>query len=418
MPAHLKCLIKWLNKKCLKIDNEFITYWDFSEMNCDICKVDIPLDLEELQNYNNFENKANIKNLKNDVNLQNEAKFGDLENFNNNLQNRVKNSKDLKNGINSRNGVNRSELEGGLNLSNGIKIGELDKKENDDYILFDIYSTDSFEKKGILRILQNEKEKEKKFVVGRNENNDIIFKDISVSRIHSKIFFVKKKWFVEDQNSKFGTLFKLEEEIFLKDFLDENIIFGKYCLKFHFFKKYFCCGKNIKKNLKIPKIHPDCFLEEKFQDENLLKIEKKKNSDNFSNNENFENSRFSENFESLEKINLLIMKNFVDVQKKYFVNKKKILDEEPKNLLEEKSKFIFDTENKFNIKSQENFKINGNLKFIKSEKLQRENFENKKIFEKKNDNFLNNITFADPDKKISESFYRNLIEHEIINFLQ
>lgn len=46
-----------------------------------------------------------------------------------------------------------------------------------------------------------------KFSLGRSENNDIVFDDVSVSRNHSIIYKKKNKLYIKDLKSKFGTHF-------------------------------------------------------------------------------------------------------------------------------------------------------------------------------------------------------------------
>ena len=41
---------------------------------------------------------------------------------------------------------------------------------------------------------------------GRNNKNDIIFNDISVSRVHSYLHWINNEIYLYDNNSKFGTL--------------------------------------------------------------------------------------------------------------------------------------------------------------------------------------------------------------------
>ena len=43
-------------------------------------------------------------------------------------------------------------------------------------------------------------------LLGRGHDSDIRISDISVSRIHARIKFVKENFYLEDHNSKFGTL--------------------------------------------------------------------------------------------------------------------------------------------------------------------------------------------------------------------
>ena len=44
------------------------------------------------------------------------------------------------------------------------------------------------------------------FKLGRGHDSDLRFNDISLSRIHSIVKFDNGKWFLEDNDSKFGTL--------------------------------------------------------------------------------------------------------------------------------------------------------------------------------------------------------------------
>lgn len=46
MPAHIKCLRMWLKKKCNKSENKSVIYYDYSLLNCDICKKKFPQKIE------------------------------------------------------------------------------------------------------------------------------------------------------------------------------------------------------------------------------------------------------------------------------------------------------------------------------------------------------------------------------------
>ena len=49
--------------------------------------------------------------------------------------------------------------------------------------------------------------------IGRGQDSGIRLSDISVSRIHSKIKFLKGKFFIHDAKSKFGTLLQIKKEL-------------------------------------------------------------------------------------------------------------------------------------------------------------------------------------------------------------
>lgn len=62
-----------------------------------------------------------------------------------------------------------------------------------------------------------------KFTLGRSENNDIVFDDVSVSRNHAIIFKKKRKVFIKDLKSKFGTHLLVKRSIFPKLFTDVHL---------------------------------------------------------------------------------------------------------------------------------------------------------------------------------------------------
>ena len=55
------------------------------------------------------------------------------------------------------------------------------------------------------------------FYLGRGHEADIRINDISVSRTHSKIYMKNNKFYIEDLNSKFGTLVLAKEPIFIEE---------------------------------------------------------------------------------------------------------------------------------------------------------------------------------------------------------
>jgi len=51
------------------------------------------------------------------------------------------------------------------------------------------------------------------YILGRGHDSDVRISDISVSRVHSKIYFADNKLYLEDCGSKFGTLVLAKEEV-------------------------------------------------------------------------------------------------------------------------------------------------------------------------------------------------------------
>jgi hypothetical protein len=74
------------------------------------------------------------------------------------------------------------------------------------------------------------------FNEGRNNATDIKIGDISVSRQHAAIKLINGEFFIEDLNSKFGTLLEVKHDFVI---LDSPAIFqaGKMTYKFELFEK-------------------------------------------------------------------------------------------------------------------------------------------------------------------------------------
>ena len=53
--------------------------------------------------------------------------------------------------------------------------------------------------------------------IGRNNQNDIQFNDVTISRNHATIKFQNNKFFISDNNTKFGTLIHLKKPIKIED---------------------------------------------------------------------------------------------------------------------------------------------------------------------------------------------------------
>jgi len=72
----------------------------------------------------------------------------------------------------------------------------------------DIFGILSNKKTGML-ILKLEDKFVKTFKFGWKITNEIVFKDISVSRCHGLFYIAKKRLFIIDNYSKFGSLIKI-----------------------------------------------------------------------------------------------------------------------------------------------------------------------------------------------------------------
>ena len=87
--------------------------------------------------------------------------------------------------------------------------------------------------------------------IGRSILSDILLSDISVSRIHCKLSIEKNNIFIQDNDSKFGTLVLIQTpSIKMTQNLDLNIQVGRTYLNFLIFKQsknfFSCCDVNEK----------------------------------------------------------------------------------------------------------------------------------------------------------------------------
>jgi len=117
-------------------------------------------------------------------------------------------------------------------------------------------------RKGILIIKINDDIDDDVITLGRSQNNKVKLKDISVSRSHCHIVKRKKKLFIVDKGSKFGTLLYVNRPLTVNlENSEETIISGKHWFSIKleeetsFLSKLFsikCCqGNVIKKNTDI-----------------------------------------------------------------------------------------------------------------------------------------------------------------------
>ncbi len=86
----------------------------------------------------------------------------------------------------------------------------LDHSDYENYISIEYLSIDK-RKNRFLYIGNLENKKEIK--IGRGHNSDIIFNDVSVSRLHCKLLNTFNGIYIEDNNSKFGTLILIQTPI-------------------------------------------------------------------------------------------------------------------------------------------------------------------------------------------------------------
>jgi len=114
------------------------------------------------------------------------------------------------------------------------------------HIAMEVLENETNKVKGIF-VIDLATAKEKAISVGRNDKNDIHFKDISVSRHHANIFWNNGRVYILDQDSKFGSLKLIEKRISFKESNRKKIVIDKFMFEIHALRKKDCdCMKRTK----------------------------------------------------------------------------------------------------------------------------------------------------------------------------
>ena len=111
------------------------------------------------------------------------------------------------------------------------RLLNIDDDMSKNCIVLNVYSTDVFEVR-IVAVLQFT-DKSSVFKFGRANNNDIVFQDISVSRLHAYLALHGSELIIYDNNSKFGTFALCADRIPMGEIIGKNLIIDKYCLSFY-----------------------------------------------------------------------------------------------------------------------------------------------------------------------------------------
>ena len=180
MPAHVECIIAWMNRKCEKWNRNGVSFYDLALLFCDICKLKYPRSIKL-------------------------------------------------------NNVNRQILD--IRFTKNTPYAIIESYENESEVVNGYY------------ILEMAKDQDKKFFIGRHDQNQLTFRDISVSRLHAHISWHKNKLYLFDQESKFGTLKMISGKHNLENSDNKKFVMDKFMFCFHVFKaknKCDCFHQNIK----------------------------------------------------------------------------------------------------------------------------------------------------------------------------
>lgn len=156
-----------------------------------------------------------------------------------------------------------------------------------------------------------------KIKIGRGQESNLILSDISVSRIHSILTVENKNIFLQDNNSKFGTLVLVQSpSIKIIDGLPLYIQIGRSFLECSIKKKssfFSCCGVYEKPNNNYYFLQNEQQLQVNLFKMFTIRDEIDISEDNIDNNENnFGNDIISEEKENMKNLN---EKNFENIKK-------------------------------------------------------------------------------------------------------
>ncbi|OMJ93030.1 hypothetical protein SteCoe_4112 [Stentor coeruleus] len=111
------------------------------------------------------------------------------------------------------------------------------------YIVLEEYYPDRYLKHGLHIITLTDKQYA---VIGRGHESDIKVTDITVSRVHCKVYFENSKFYLEDRKSKFGTLIKMRKSFIVKKNVDLTVQINRTIIQFVYkqpwtWKNCLCC---------------------------------------------------------------------------------------------------------------------------------------------------------------------------------
>ena len=259
----------------------------------------------------------------------------------------------------------------------------------DNYLTLESLTLDRQNNKFIYVISLN---KERKIKIGRGHEAKVILSDISVSRIHCIMTVEKNQVFIEDNESKFGTLIlvqcpniKLSENLPLYIQVGRTFFNCQLSKPFHLFN---CCGIEEKNN-----IYYYYNQNAKFIKEHLGMVVKPDVSEIDSDNED---NLINNTCEQKPKLDIIDQYKFSDINEKILINEggDKMSDNEYFLLKRNKKKKILKKEMIYDSEEDKKAEINENGK---------ENNEGNENNENNNDNDNNDDDFDDENNESNDT---------------
>ena len=216
-----------------------------------------------------------------------------------------------------------------------------------------------------------------KLKIGRGHDAHLILSDISVSRVHSLLTIDNKNIYLEDNNSKFGTLVLVQcPTLKIIENLPLNIQIGRTFLNCKIqspFNLFSCCGVYEKPNnnyyyqqneeqKQINLLNTFTIKSEISLSEDNDLDEKEKEFNEIKSNEN-QNNRYDDQTLDIEinnKTNLKLSKDENDIGIKIMATKKSVTNSEDKKINDKNSKNIIDKSESIILESENEFLPNGN----------------------------------------------------------
>ena len=113
-------------------------------------------------------------------------------------------------------------------------------KETKDVIILEVFELLRERIKGILVIDFNLSDKTE-ILLGRSEDADVMFKDVSISRNHAKFVWKNGNFYIFNIDSKFGTVKRESSKIGFHDLINKKFVVDKFVLAFHVGKNKKIC---------------------------------------------------------------------------------------------------------------------------------------------------------------------------------
>lgn len=180
---------------------------------------------------------------------------------------------------------------------------DLKLPNEDDYIILETLSS---EKKDVKFLYIIHMPKRTKLLMGRSQDCDIRMTDISISRVHSFLENKEGEFYLKDNNSKFGTLLKLQTDMLILPFKKAAIQFEDVLIELSIEKSFLftlCCKTT--KHLKYLNEYNDYFSTKKNPPDTTIKVIDMENS-SF---KGFSSSKLIQNMEKSVLYNENIMTN-------------------------------------------------------------------------------------------------------------